>query len=369
MSTASAGNTSSMKCLRGLVCILSLCCVSQGVNAYNYLACASGKPLNFNSGYMTFNYANNLTTAQKTAISMGFSRVSAFSASNITTNNNNDSSFALNNGQNEIYIADIPTADCSAWFSLATCNVLEADIRFGNQVWKTTDNSQHLPFSSGRSITGTAIHEGAHCIGMAHSNDLYNMMGTEWNHVTRNGTTTYYGPGEDLSNGLIDLHGKKSATNSHRDVGITVFRYQGFSGEYSTHRFGALLNAGGDILPVVGSYEGQPVYEVVAGSVVQMELTMENNGEQDTETPNTGFYLSTNSVISADDMPLGSPVVVPLERDTPLESTVAVSISLLTGPGNYFLGAYIDHDDLIGETTGANNIAYYPVTVIAPPGC
>jgi hypothetical protein len=36
-----------------------------------------------------------------------------------------------------------------------------------------------------------------------------------------------------------------------------------------------------------------------------------------------------------------------------------------TAPGNYFLGAYIDHDNLISETTVANNAAYYLVSVIS----
>ncbi|MDX1736363.1 MAG: hypothetical protein R3228_18440, partial [Halioglobus sp.] len=34
--------------------------------------------------------------------------------------------------------------------------------------------------------------------------------------------------------------------------------------------------------------------------------------------------------------------------------------------GDYFLGAYVDHDGLIAETTVANNVAYYPVTVPPP---
>jgi hypothetical protein len=355
--------------LSKLVCALSLSMASLGVNAYNYLTCSNGKQLNFNNGYMTFNYANNLTGAQKNAISVGLDRVTAFSDSNITTIDNNDSSFSSGNGQNEIYRANIPTADCTAWFIVSTCTVTEADIRFGNPDWTTTDNSQHLPFSSGRSITGTAVHEGGHCIGMSHSNDRYNMMGSDWNHVTRNGTTSYYGPGEDLSNGLIELHGKKSATNDHRDVGITIFRYQGVSGEYSAHKFGELRNTLGAILPVVGSFEGQSVYQVFAGNTIQMELTLENNGELDTENPNIGIYLSTNSVISADDTLLDGPVAFALERDSPTETTVTVTIPSATTPGNYFVGAYIDHDNLISETTSANNVAYYPVTIVAPPGC
>lgn len=366
-----ANGTNGLIMTRGLPVagILLVSLVSQGASAYNYLTCSNGTRTNFYGGNITLNYANNLTSAQKTAISLGFSRLTAFSKTSITPLDVSDSSFSLGNGQNEIYLSSsIATADCSWYFNASTCNVTEADIRFGSPTWTTTDNSQHFPYKSpGRSMTATAVHEGAHCLGMAHANNRYNMMGTDFNHVTRNGTAAYYGPGEDLSAGLIAWRGKKSTTDAYRDLGITVFRYDGISGEYSSHKFGVLKNSSGATLPVVGSYQGQVTYQVVAGATIQMELTLENNGERDLEVPNVGYYLSANSIISSDDTLITAVNGYSLTRDAPLEITVTLTIPVATAPGNYFLGAYIDHDDLISnETTSANNAAYYPVAIVAP---
>jgi hypothetical protein len=48
------------------------------------------------------------------------------------------------------------------------------------------------------------------------------------------------------------------------------------------------------------------------------------------------------------------------------EYTATVTIPSNTAPGNYFIGAYIDYDFAVPEQTAANNVAYYPVTVVAP---
>lgn len=354
-----------------LTCIALFGLASQGASAYNYFTDDDCGTLDFGGGHMTFDYGDNLTTAQKSDISTAFSRLTAFSDSSITMNDNGDSSYSTGNGENEVYYdSSHGTAQCWANYNTSTCSVNEADIRFGDEPWVTGSDSQHWPYGSdGRSIMGTAVHEGGHCLGMAHENTLYNMMGEDWSHVTRQDLTTYYGPGEDLSDGLIDLHGERSGgSDTYRDVGATVLRYEFADGAYSDHQFGVLRDpSSGTTLPVVGSFEGQDTFEVVAGETVEMELTFENNGEQGTETPNIGFYLSTNSLISTSDTLLRTDTGYSLGRGAPYEVTENVTIPIDTVPGNYFLGAYIDHDNLIGETTAQNNIAYYPVSVLPPP--
>ena len=347
------------------LCLLAAACAH--THAYTYLTCANGKKLDFNGGHMTFNYANNLSAAQKAAISLGHDRLTAFADTSITTVDNNDGNFSSGNGENEIYLdSSVSTASCTYWFYAVPCTVAEADVQYGNQSWITTDNSQHYPYAAGRSMTGTAVHEGGHCVGMAHTNNLANMMGAEYSYVTRQGIAAYYGPGEDLSDGLIDLHGEKSGgLDTHRDVGATVMRYSGSSGEYSLHGFGVLRDQGGTALPVAGSYVGQPAYQVGSGATVQMEIMLENNGETDIENADVGFYLSGNDIISSTDTLLGT-LGYTLGRDGPLQATATVTIPAATAPGNYFLGAYADHLNLIPETTVANNAAYYPITVVGP---
>jgi hypothetical protein len=350
-----------------LLAVVSIGLLAPVAHGYNYLTASCGA-INFNSGQMTFNYASNLSSAEKLDISRAFSRLTAFSDSTITTNDNSDNSYSRGNGENEIYLDSThSTAQCWINYSTSTCTVSEADIRFGNQSWTTGSASQHLPYASGRSILGTAVHEGGHCLGMAHENTVYNMMGSDFSHVTRNNLTTYFGPGEDLSDGLIDLHGKRSGgSNTYRDVGATVMRYDSVSGAYSTHKFGVLLDTGGTVLPVVGSFEGQDVFQITAGKTVRMELTFENNGELNTETPSIGYYLSVNALISSADPLLRTDNNFSLGRATPLETTQSVTIPSDTVPGNYFLGAFVDHEDLISEVTNLNNVAYYPVNIVAP---
>lgn len=361
-----------MNRLSTAICIAAFGLFCQNALAYNFITADCGT-VNFGGGNMTFNYGSNLFDDEKAELTTAAARVTAFSDSTITIANQNDTSYSNGNDQNEaFYDSSIGTAQCWYSWNIGSCNVVEADMQLGDEPWSTGEDSQHWPFDSsasgGRSVLGTGVHEWGHCIGMAHENTMYNMMGSDWTHVTRNSDTTYYGPGEDLSAGLIALHGERSGgSDSFRDVGATIFRYQGISGEYSTHRFGRLNTTSGSTLPVVGSFSGQDVYEVVAGQTVQMELTFENNGEQGGETPNIGFYLSTNSVISSSDDLLRADTGYTLGRNTPYEVTENVTIPVDTPPGNYFLGAFVDHDNLIPETTGANNFAYYPITVLAAP--
>jgi hypothetical protein len=212
------------------------------------------------------------------------------------------------------------------------------------------------------------VHEGGHCIGLGHTNNLYNIMGDERTHVNRNSTTTYYGPGEDASDGLIDLHGERSGgADSYRDVGVTTWRYDYANGEYSAHKMGRLLNSGGTELPKTGQqWEGQDEYRINAGDDFQMEATFENNGEMGTEYPLVSYYLSTNSVISILDTLLHATGYT-LGRNTPFENTQAgLIIPVDTPAGDYFVGVMVDSDNTIPETTDRNNIAHYPI-VIPPP--
>lgn len=356
-----------MKILPRIVLPLALVVFTGHANAYNYFTCSLGGELNF-PGHISMNFADNLSTVEKAAITRGLQRATQVSDTSITAINNFDDDYEGNNTESEIYRDNIPTADCRSWVTTGTCNVVEVDMRFGNLTWVTTDNSQHEPYippGTGRNMTGVAVHEAGHCLGLAHSDNIYNMMGHDWTHVTRNGTAAYYGPGEDMSDGLIDKHGKKSTNDSNRDVGITVFRYQGpDGGGYSRHMAGEITQASVAV-PVVGSFDEQDVYQVVAGETVQMELTLENNGEKNAELPTIGYYLSTNSSISTLDTLLRTNAIS-IGRGFPLETAISVTIPVGTAPGNYFLGAYIDHENEIPEVTNANNVAYYPIEVVPP---
>jgi len=98
-----------------------------------------------------------------------------------------------------------------------------------------------------------------------------------------------------------------------------------------------------------------------------MELTLENNGEQNTETPSFGFYLSTNDIISTGDTKLGSVIGLSLGRGLPLETYYTITIPSSTVAGDYFLGGYIDDEDAIVEyslSPNLNNFTFYPIRVV-----
>lgn len=362
--------------MNNLAKIASFTCLAlaaEGASAYTYISRACGTVTGYSDVSRTFNLADNLSTAEKTDIATALARLTAFSQASFTLNDNDDDNWSMTNSENEIYHdTSHATAQCALYYNTSTCKVIATDIRFGNQPWVTGEDSHHWPYDNssatgGRSILGTAVHEGGHCAGMGHEADVYNIMGDDWDHVTRNGTTTYYGPGEDLSDGLIDRWGKRSSNDAYRDVGLAVHRYDGSDGTYSSHSFGVLRDSSGVVLPTSGSYEGQPAYEVVAGETVRMELTVENNGEKNTESFHTGFYLSSNSLISTYDTLLGEDTGYVMTRNVPYEVTEAVTIPVDTQPGRYFLGAYANHDSQFSEVTTRNNVAYYPVEVLAPP--
>ena len=355
--------------MKRLVTILPLMVTMYVSSAYGYqYISADCGNINFNSGHMTFNLTTSLTSDEKTAIELGTDRATLYSDSSITYNDNGDNSWGTANGQNEVF-RDLThsTAYCNYRYNTVSCNVVEADIAFGDEPWVTTDAYNTFHFNvDGRSVTGTAVHEGGHCVGMGHENRYYNMMGADFEHLTWSGGSAFYGPGEDMSAGLINLHGKRSTTDTYRDVGVTVMRYSYADGAYSRHVSGVLRNTSGTQLPVVGSYADQALFRVDGGQQIRIELTLENNGEQNSETPSLGFYLSTNDIISTADTNVGNVIGLTLGRALPLETYYTITIPSSTVAGDYFLGAFIDDDDAIIEyslSPNLNNTTFYPIRV------
>jgi len=335
---------------------------------YQYISAGCGN-LNFNGGHMTFSLITSLTSAEKAAIKLGTDRATLYSDSSISYVDFGDKGWAGGNGQSEVFKDPTHgTAYCSYYYNTVSCDVSEADMGFGDEPWVTNDAYNTFNFNvNGRSVTGTAVHEGGHCIGMAHENRYYNMMGADFEHLTWSGGDVFYGPGEDMSHGLINLHGKRSSTDTYRDVGVTVMRYSYVDGEYSRHTSGVLRDTSGSQLSVIGSYAGQALFQVSGGQQVRMELTLENNGEQDIESPSLGIYLSTNDIISTSDTDVTSVIgSLTLGRGLPLETYYTITIPGSTVAGDYFLGAFIDDDDAIAEyslSLNLNNTTFYPIRV------
>jgi hypothetical protein len=211
-----------------------------------------------------------------------------------------------------------------------------------------------------RPFQTTAIHELGHALGLAHTNNTYNIMGTDWTHIHANGTTARSYLGEDAANGVVYLYGTSGSTLE--DLGVTHWKYLGTSGEYSTHQKTRVTNSSGGALPTF-TVSGETGYYVSKGQVVRLELTYENNGKTTQSSSDVRFYVSTNNTISTSDTLLGS-TTFSLGRNTVMTTSNSLTIpSSLTSGVTYYLGAVIDADGSLGEMTEGNNATYLPIRI------
>ena len=286
-----------------------------------------------------------------------------------------DTAVAMNNGQNEVWFDNDPAIldgnpaitynwyDCiDYWIFGKTVRLVESDIIFDSGVNYETSMSKSglTPYGgTGRPFQTTALHELGHAMGLAHTNDTYNIMGQDWDHIHANGDVARAYLGEDAGNGVVHLYGYHS--NAGEDLAVTHWRYTGSSGEYSTHGRTRLLSASGVELASV-MVGGEPVYLVNPGQTVQLELTYENNGRS-TQSTDVGFYLSSNSFISTADTLLGTNVYT-LARNVVWTTTQTLSIPVgVTRGADYWLGAVLDRYNTLSEVAEVNNASYVPIRV------
>lgn len=279
-------------------------------------------------------------------------------------------SVGLQNGYSETWLSKSSSILGGApgitynYFDYHTCYYSEADVIFSSTISKTSsENGSHLPYSgfSQRNFIGLTLHEFGHAMGLGHENRYYNIMGGDFSHLTRNLNTTYYGHGENGGEGLQVIYSK--ATTTRADLGITGMRHSGTDGEYSTHRFPRIYVAStGSQAASAGTIANQPAYLVTVGQQIDAEFTLENNGTTDTHNSvKVAYYISTNTDITSSDRQIAT-YSYNLSRGTPNEVKVRLTIpSNLSRNKAYYLGASLDYDNLITETTSANNRAYIPI--------
>jgi subtilase family serine protease len=106
---------------------------------------------------------------------------------------------------------------------------------------------------------------------------------------------------------------------------------------------------------------------VAAGATVSVADTAWNQGGGAAGQSTTRYYLSTDLLLDAMDVPL-SPgrVVPPLAAGAWLDGSTTITIPPGTQPGAYYLIAKADGDGAVAEAVEGNNVAARAVNVISP---
>ncbi|WP_277232969.1 CARDB domain-containing protein [Hymenobacter sp. YC55] len=103
-----------------------------------------------------------------------------------------------------------------------------------------------------------------------------------------------------------------------------------------------------------------------AGIPFNAFVTINNQGNSATQSSNVGYYLSTDNVLSANDVLLGSTTGGYLSANDYSSRSANLLIPSGTTPGSYYLLYVADHTALVNETNENNNVVALSFTVSAP---
>jgi hypothetical protein len=243
------------------------------------------------------------------------------------------------------------------------CYLSEVDIIFYDpEKWSYTDQ-QFTKITYGGDyrpwITG-ALHELGHGFGLAHVNSEYNIMGSDSTHVTANDGKIKYYAGEDGADGQVYLYGLTDY--DAQDIGVTHWKYGGHDddSEYSDHVLTRITHP--DLAVPTTGFEGVRRYEVFDDFDYDVEFTYENNGRDFQSDIDVGFYISTNPLITTNDV-LIKTATFNLGRDDVSTFKKRVHIPQLTSGQTYWLGVIVDRTKKIAEFNESNNATYLPIRV------
>lgn len=245
-----------------------------------------------------------------------------------------------------------------SWFA---CYFSEVDILFYNpEKWSYSDVRSTKTSYGGeyRPWITAALHEMGHSFGLNHVSTEYNIMGSDSTHLSTNAGKVRYSAGEDGHDGQVYLYG----TSGGQDIGVTHWKYGGVTEtEYSKH---VLTTITAPSLPSVPSatFEGVKRYDVIDNLDYGVQFTYENNGKNQQDGIDVGFYISTNETITTKDLLIASGTIN-LSRDDANTIRSTIHLPQLTVGQTYWLGVIVDRTNAIAEVDETNNATYIPIQV------
>src|SRR5207253_11300044 len=124
-----------------------------------------------------------------------------------------------------------------------------------------------------------------------------------------------------------------------------------------------------DLVISTGSPTVTPATVAPGGSVSLSGWTVKNQGTASTGAGfNNGFYLSTDSVITAADTYItGNSNAALAAGEAFVWGGPSLTIPANTPPGNYYVGILVDRDNAVCDSNERNNFVSSPIT--AQPAC
>lgn len=255
-------------------------------------------------------------------------------------------------------------------YSELTCSIFDADILLNASAGLTasTDQSDLDAYTgSGVSLQAVLIHEFGHSLGLQHTDDCYSVMGDAAEHLHANDGEAGAYVGEDATQEAISVYGAVNGT--YEDLAVAhwrategVYEDPNYGGSYSIHGRTRLFDAANDVLQ---NNAIEPTYQVEVGQQVRFEVTLENLGKTNQNTT-VAYYLSTNDNITTSDRLLGQHVkTINADKPGTVKSPLLTIPDDLDGETIYWLGAIVDPDQTLTETSEWNNRGY--VKIITDP--